>query len=46
MFRWLRPRSRSGRIAVQVLLLGLTVGVVYLLVMALGAGLGLEPTPP
>lgn len=39
MARWPVPRSHGGRLAVQVALLTMVVGLVYLLVMWLGSGL-------
>lgn len=39
MARWLVPRSGSGRLVVQIVLLAMALGLVYLLVMWLGSGL-------
>lgn len=40
MARWLEPRSRAGRIGVQIILLLVAAGLVFLLVTWLGSGLG------
>jgi hypothetical protein len=39
MARWLTPRSGVGRLVIQLVVLAVVVGGVYLLVLMLGSGL-------
>jgi hypothetical protein len=39
MVRWVAPRSGVGRLIIQLVVLAVVVGAVYLLVLVLGSGL-------
>ena len=44
MPRWLTPRSGTGRLVIQLIVLLIAAGAVYLLVLLLGSGITRGPS--